>query len=122
MTLGTFVENKIKEIKEDRNINFHYIWSSEKPADTAGRGTIILDLEDNEGSWHGPNWLKNPKHTWPDWKSISTCRQNNEIQAQTESELRKNKVTYEAKLVAEDGLLESNRTSFGIDLDRFSSL
>ena len=29
---------------------------------------------------------------------------------------------YEAKLVAWEGLLESNRTLFGIDVDGFSSL
>ena len=87
--LGTFVENRIKEIKEDRNINFHYISTSENPTDTASRGTAILDLEDNDVWWHGPEWLKNPKHRWPKWRRISTCRQNNTTQAQTESELQK---------------------------------
>ena len=32
-TLGTLVENRIKEMKEDEDINFHYILTKENPAD-----------------------------------------------------------------------------------------
>ena len=35
--LGTFDENRLKEMKEDREINFHYITTTENPADIARR-------------------------------------------------------------------------------------
>ena len=45
--LGTFVENRVKEIKTDKDINFHYISTTENPADKANRGTSTRELRDD---------------------------------------------------------------------------
>ena len=45
-TIGKFVENGVKEIKTDKDINFHYISTTENPADKASRGTSTLELRD----------------------------------------------------------------------------
>ena len=64
--LGTFVENRVKEIKTDKDINFHYISTTENPADKASRGTSTRELRDDRIWWHGPEWLVQTQQTWPE--------------------------------------------------------
>ena len=45
--LGTFVENRMKETKTDKNIYFHYISTTENPADKASSGTSTRELRDD---------------------------------------------------------------------------
>ena len=42
--LGIFVENRITEMKEDKDIRFHYISTTENPADIASRGASACEL------------------------------------------------------------------------------
>ncbi|MEW8544195.1 MAG: hypothetical protein AB2693_11735, partial [Candidatus Thiodiazotropha sp.] len=56
-TLGTFVENRIKEVKKDRDVNFHYISTTENPADIASRGASVREIYNNKLWWHGPDWM-----------------------------------------------------------------
>ena len=98
--LGTFVENRVKEIKTDKDINFHYISTTENPADRASRETSTRELRDNRIRWHGPEWLVQPQQIWPEWKKASTDQEETEIHSQTESEFRKPQLLFEAKLVA----------------------
>ena len=62
--LGTFVENRVKEMKSDKNISFHCISTTENPADKSSCGTSIRELRDDRIWWHGPEWLVQPQQTW----------------------------------------------------------
>ena len=119
--LGTFVENRVKEIKADKNISFHYISTTENPADIASRGSSTGELRDDRIWWHGPDWLTQPQQIWPEWIGASTDKQKAEIQSEVESEYRKTKVMFEAKLIAGEGPPESRGAPFVIDIKRFSS-
>ena len=119
--LGTFVENRVKEIKADKDIIFRYISTTDNPADIASRGTTTQDLRDDRNWWHGPDWLTEPQQIWPEWHGASTDKQKAEIQSEVESEYRKTKVMFEAKLIAGEGLHEAAETPFKIDIRRFSS-
>ena len=44
---GTFVENRVKEIKADNYIIFLYISTTENPADIASRGASTCELRDD---------------------------------------------------------------------------
>ena len=98
--LGTFVENRVKEIKTDKDINFHYISTTENTADNASCRTCTRELRDDRIWWHGPEWLAQPQQTWPEWKRAFTDQELTKIQSQTEYEFSKTKVLFEAKLVA----------------------
>lgn len=124
--LGTFVENRVKEIKQDKHMKVHYISTSENPADIASRGMGTQELKDNRLWWHGPKWLTQSKQEWPEWQHDLTDKQKQEAQSQTETEYRKSQIMFEAKLVAGEGpigdrIVEST-APFGIDISRFSSL
>ena len=56
--LGTLVENRIKEMKEDRDMYFHYISKTENPANITSRGASARELQHNRLLWHGPDWVK----------------------------------------------------------------
>ena len=119
--LGTFVENRVKEIKADKDIIFHYISTTENPADIASRGASTCELRDDRLWWHGPDWLTQPQQIWPEWIGASTDKQRAEIQSVVESEYRKPAVMFEAKLVAGEGSPESKEAPFGMDIKCFSS-
>lgn len=124
--LGTFVENRVKEIKQDKDINLHYICTKENPADMTSRGTGTQEQKDKKLWWHGPKWLTKSKGDWPEWQPELTDKQKEEIQTETESEYRKTMVMFEAKLVAGEGPATGrnveSKTPYGIDIRRFSSL
>ena len=46
-TLTKFVENRLKEIRSDREINFHYIASLENLADFASRGLKTKEIRNS---------------------------------------------------------------------------
>ena len=119
--LGTFVENRVREIKADQSIAFHYISTTENPADIACHRRSTCELRDNRMWWHGPEWLTQPNQIWPEWIGASTDKLKAEIQSDVESEYRKTKVMFEAKLVAGEGPPESKETPFSMDIKRFSS-
>ena len=58
-SLATFVENRVKEIKRHKDIEFHYISTKENPADIASRGMSTKELQFNRLWWNGPDWLLN---------------------------------------------------------------
>ena len=65
--LTTFVQNRVKEITETKDISFGYVESSQNPADLAARGVSAQDLDKCELWWHGPKWLQDSEKTWPTW-------------------------------------------------------
>ena len=95
--LGVFVENRITEMKGDKNIKFHYISTTENPADIANRGISACELQHNRLWWHELDWMVKTREAWPVWK----CEEQSEkVRSHTESEFRKGKVLFEAKLMA----------------------
>lgn len=87
--LGTFVENRVREIKADKDIIFHYISTTENPADIASRGTSTQELRDDRMWWHGPDWLTKPQQIWPEWNGATTDKQKAKVQSEVESEYKK---------------------------------
>ena len=123
-SLSKFVENRVKEIKEEKDINFHYIPTKQNPADIASRGTSTSELQKNRLWWNGPDCLLKPIDEWPVW---NFNKESEALGSETDSELKKSKVLYEAKLVAVDGSTgKGGETSkspspYGIDITRFAS-
>ena len=90
--LGTFVENRVKEIKQDKHLKVHYISTTENPADIASRGMRSIELKNSKLWWHGPNWLTQSNQEWPEWQHDLSEKQKQEAQSQTETEYRKSQV------------------------------
>ena len=125
--LATFVENRIKEMKADKAIKFHYISTTENPADIASRGASARELQHNRLWWHGPDWITKTRETWPVWNCQVVSDQSDEVKAQTESEYRKVKVMFEAKLMAwedhsDNMTVQSLNAPFNLNLEKFSSV
>ena len=89
----------MKEIKEDKDINFRYISTTENPADMASRGTSTLELKDNRLWWHGPEWTTKSRYDWPMWKCDYSEEKKDKIRKQTEEEFRQAEVIFEGKLI-----------------------
>ncbi|XP_035215351.1 uncharacterized protein LOC118188934 [Stegodyphus dumicola] len=62
---GTFVGNRVKEICAlSEESQWSYVPSQLNPADIPSRGCTPHQILKNSW-WEGPNWLKNPKYSWP---------------------------------------------------------
>ncbi|XP_068749234.1 uncharacterized protein [Montipora capricornis] len=126
--LTTFVQNRVKEITETKDISFRYVITSQNPADVASRG-VSQDLGKCELWWHGPKWLENNEKTWPTWDIPVITK---EILEKIESETKDPKTFYEiSNLTGENttegkveikGKLTSLTTPFGMDGKKDSSL
>ena len=58
-----FVANRVRKIREKKDISWRHVPTDENPSDQGSRGTIADKLED---LWFkGPEWLKNPSE-WPE--------------------------------------------------------
>ena len=106
----------MKEIKEEKYLNFLYIPTKQNPADIASRGTSTSDLQKKRLWWNGPDDLLKPNNEWYFNKETEALR------SETDSELTKSMVLYDAKLVAADGFTrefgeKSNlQVPYGIDI------
>ncbi|MCP4054730.1 MAG: DDE-type integrase/transposase/recombinase, partial [Mesoflavibacter sp.] len=60
-----FVLNRLSEIKKHDDVVFHYVSTSENPADYASRGMPFAKLRDTPLWWSGPEWLHLPAIQWP---------------------------------------------------------
>ena len=65
--LSVFVDNRIKEIRQQPDMKFRYIASSHNPADLAMRGVTVSELNKSSLWWHGPSWLETNSLSWPVW-------------------------------------------------------
>lgn len=70
-TLPIFVENRVKEIRTCKDIDFLYISTDENPADIASRGATFTMLM-NSNWFEGPIWINDQKENWPQWKINSS--------------------------------------------------
>ena len=127
--LTTFVQNRVKEITETKDISFRYVINSQNPADLASRGVSAQDLDKSELWWHGPKWLQGSEKTWPTWDIPVIAK---EILEKIESEIKGPKTFYEiSNLTGEnttEGKVENKdkstslATPFGMDEKKYSSL
>ena len=65
--LSLFIENRVKEILNERDTTFCYIESAQNPADVATRGSSVSEIGQSDLWWHSPTWLKNEDSLWPLW-------------------------------------------------------
>ena len=127
--LTTFVQNRLKEITETKDISFRYVETSQNPADLATRGVSAQDLDKCELWWHGPKWLQDSEKTWPTWDIPMITKETLE---KIESETKGPKTFYETSNVAgeniNEGKVESKDksasfvTPFRMDEKKYSSL
>ena len=89
--LSIFAENRIKEIKEDRGVKFHYIPTAENPVDIASRGASAREIQNYRLWWHGPDWMTRTRPAWPVWKCEDIVKQSEMVKSDTGSEFRKKK-------------------------------
>ena len=119
--LTVFVENRLREIHNHRDMEFQYVSTKDNPADVASRGRTAINLTKNRSWWNGPTWLRQDRSEWPSW----TLLDEYENREAMESEYRVPKVLFEAKLLVKEGpagKLESFDNPFCLDVEKFSSL
>ena len=114
--LSVFVENRIKEIKLEKDVTFCYVSTVDNPADFATRGLSVQEIKCSSLWWHGPSWLQDDDSLWPVGSYSDTAP---EILQQTDNEVRKLKPSCEVSNIAVD---EKASLVFGIDPLRYSSL
>ena len=125
MFLNTFVANRVKEKKEQVDVQFHYKPTQHNPADIARRGTSTDQLQTDKLWWNGPDWQLKSTDKWPVW---NFSKESESLLSERETEVNKSKVMYEAKLDAADGSTRQqgekgkSGAPYGIDITRFSSV
>ena len=95
--LNAFVENRLKEIRAQSNLNYRYIASSNNPADISTSSKTIEELENSSLWWKGPNWLTLPEHSWPTW---DTPEITGETLRELKAETKGPKTLYETSILA----------------------
>ena len=119
------MENRLKEIRENRKLKFQYIASPENLADIADRGLGRQGLRDNNLWWSGPEWLILPSDSWPIWKLNNMDDDKAEL---TTPEEKTCKIMYEAERMTGKGRWNKRLVSakvsapLNIDITRFSTL
>lgn len=105
--LPVFVTQRIKEIHSLPNLQFHYVPTTENPADLATRGTSVQALKDS--CWfQGPAWLKKTNtNKWPHPSPPISTQDVDVLQFTTDVQVLVTKT--------------ENTTPFEIDLNKYSS-
>ena len=62
-----FVQNRVNEIRQQKQVTFGYIPSKSNPVDLATRDLTISKLKESNPWWHGPTWMQLDEHCWPNW-------------------------------------------------------
>ncbi|XP_076298577.1 uncharacterized protein LOC143217822 [Lasioglossum baleicum] len=60
-----FVQNRVTEIQELSNCQWHHISGKDNPADCASRGLSPTELREHALWWNGPAWLSQHSTHWP---------------------------------------------------------
>ena len=103
--LSVFVTNRLKEIRSLEKVTFKHVSSEDNPADLATRGKSPIELSSSIW-WNGPHWLKQPDDQWPNSKTPEV----NNLQ-EFDSEVKGNKIFFEAKLMAGEDPSRENTTN-----------
>jgi hypothetical protein len=82
-----FVQNRVNNIKQlIGEAQWHYVQSSENPADLLSRGIKAIELKCSHCWFNGPSWLAK-QDTWPDYKK-QACQDAGDRNARPDSEAR----------------------------------
>ncbi|CAC5412913.1 unnamed protein product [Mytilus coruscus] len=65
--MSTFVENRLKEIRQCTDTELRYVSTDINPAGIASRGTHFSEIKSNNLWWNGPSWLLLSNDQWPTW-------------------------------------------------------
>ena len=84
--LSVFVENRIREIKLEEDVTFHYVNTLHNPSDYATSGLSVQEIMCSSLWWHGPSWLQEEDTFWPVRNPSDTAP---EVLQQANSEVRK---------------------------------
>ncbi|XP_071057602.1 uncharacterized protein [Onthophagus taurus] len=60
-----YVRNRVTEIHELVNVQWHHVPSGDNPADLVSRGVSVAKLQENSLWWVGPSWLVASPSEWP---------------------------------------------------------
>ena len=116
--LAVFVENRIKELRRESEVQFRHVRSEENPADHITRGLTPTEIADSDQWWHGPHWLKEYQSKWPsDVTTLVTPDVLDAVQQEKRSHL-----VHHVTVASEDSSQDMDRGLLGIDITRFSSL
>ena len=74
--LPVFIENRVREIRSQKDLSFRYITSDQNPSDCATRGLTVTDIKNSSLWWHGPIWLLKEQAMWPSWKLPELTSEN----------------------------------------------
>ena len=66
--LPVFIENRVGEIRSQKDLSFRYITSDQNSSDCATRGLTVTDIKNSSLWWHEPIWLLKEPAMWPSWK------------------------------------------------------
>ena len=108
----TFVKNRISEIRHFESFSFHFVPTTENPADLLTRGISAGSLLQCALWWSGPTWLQQLPLSWPKWKLGET---ESEITAGMDN-------TVQLANQCTNSLTTKLQSPFGIDSAHFSSI
>ena len=115
--LSVFVENRMKEIRKQKNLDFSYVPTKENPADIGTRGISPDDFKTS--IWFsGPLWLSKNENEWPKWKYNYSAETADVIK---ESRGPKNFYSV-SNFGVEDSKGEVDPQPFGLNENTFSTL
>ncbi|XP_071052897.1 uncharacterized protein [Onthophagus taurus] len=60
-----YIRNRVTEIHELVNVQWHHVPSGDNPADLVSRGVSVAKLQENSLWWVGPSWLVASPSEWP---------------------------------------------------------
>ena len=86
------MENRIKEIKLEKDVTFRYVATDCNPSDYATRGLSVKEMMCSLSWWHGPSWDQNDDASWSNGNFSDLTP---EVLQRVAEEVRKAKPTYE---------------------------
>jgi len=127
--LESFVENRVKPVRESEGIEFRHVAGEDNPADLGSRGISASELQLHNIWWNGPKWLIKSYESWPIPKIVFTTP----ISPYVNTFLTHNLDTMQkpSNLLQPPDILKSHKkpdrqlipgSSYIIDLNKFSSL
>ncbi len=116
--LSVFVENRTDEIKKTNGVTFHYINTSENPADLLTRGKKFDEMNCDLW-WHGPQWLSKEENKWKTWEIPSITP---DVLSQIETEARGSSIIYDIGCVSQNKITSTTVSPLDIKIENHSSL
>ena len=119
-TLSLFVENRLREIRKENSIQFHYVDTSNNPADFGIGGSNLKDLKKSI-LFDGPAWLKDDFQKWSKWDYSNILPERLKDFGQ---ETRGTKELYSVSSLGQAGSFGDMKlqTPFGLQINDFSTL